>query len=77
MEKPKKPKVIGLVVLLGFFFILPGITSHTAVLHIMIWIFVYSVLCGTFRFATMTGDWSFAHVGVMAERLGLYRRNSP
>jgi len=66
MAKPKKTTIIGVGVLLGFLFILPGITAHTAVLHIMIWIYVYSVLCGTFRFATMTGDWSFAHVGVMA-----------
>jgi branched-chain amino acid transport system permease protein len=62
----KKPKVISLLGVIGFLFVLPGITSHTAVLHIMIWIFVYSLLCGTFRFAAMTGDWTFAHVSLMA-----------
>lgn len=66
MDRRKQSKNIGVLALIGLLFVLPGIAPHPAVLHIMIWIFVYSVVCGTFRFTTMTGDWTFAHVGMMA-----------
>jgi branched-chain amino acid transport system permease protein len=66
MDKLKQVKTISILALIVFLFVLPGITSRPAVMYVMIWIFLYSLVCGTFRFITMTGDWTFAHVGIMA-----------
>jgi branched-chain amino acid transport system permease protein len=65
MDRLKKSN-ISLLAFIGILFLMPGITSNTAILFTMIWIFVYVILCGTFRFITMTGDWTFAHVSMMA-----------
>lgn len=66
MAKLKEPKVISMLALTGALFAVPWITTATFLLFIMVWMWVYIVLCGTFRFITLTGDWTFAHVPLMS-----------
>lgn len=61
----REPKSLSLIVMIAVLIAIPWMVQEIYVVHMMIWIFFYSILCQTFRFNTLIGDWSFAHVPLM------------